>query len=143
MPHDKVGVIGSRSITHKEFVWACMEEEASHASVILAGGAKGVDRLAEAYAEEKDIPFVCFKPYFLLDPDAPYSVRHYFTRNKQIIDNADKIIAIYDGDSPGTKWGIAYARKRGKPITVFNTKEIIYDQADQEDQDHQAPEAYP
>lgn len=125
---NKVGVIGSRSITHKEYVWSILEHEASRAACILAGGAVGVDRLAEDYAFEKGIPFILFKPYFLLDPAASYSVRHYFTRNKQIIDNSDRVVAIYDGDSPGTKWGIAYARKRGKPVSVYTTKETINDQ---------------
>ena len=120
---EKVGIIGSRSITHKEYVWAILEGEASHAACILAGGAVGVDRLTEDYAYEKGIPFVLFKPYFLLDPAAPYSVRHYFTRNKQIIDNSDRVVAIYDGDSPGTKWGIAYARKRGKTVVVYTPQE--------------------
>ena len=116
---EKIGVIGSRSITHQGYVWGILEQYSSSAACFLAGGAKGVDTLVEGYSFEKGIPFILFKPYFLLDPNAPYSVRHYFTRNKQIIDNSDRVVAIYDGDSPGTKWGIAYARKRGKTVDIY------------------------
>jgi predicted Rossmann fold nucleotide-binding protein DprA/Smf involved in DNA uptake len=124
--HEKVGVIGSRDVQDRQYVFSVLEDHASRAGCILAGGALGVDRLAEEYAVEKCIPFILFKPYFMLDPQATYSVRHYFTRNKQIIDNADTVVAIWDGESPGTSWGINYARKRGKKLFVYtDPKETI------------------
>lgn len=114
----KVGVIGSREWTDYDVLKAALE--GARPSVVLAGGAKGADDMAARWATETGIPLVLFKPYFLLDPYAPYSVRHYFTRNKQIIDNSDVVLAFWDGESPGTKWGINYAKKRGKHIEVYN-----------------------
>lgn len=118
MTIERVGVIGSRSFTNGARVHAVLEAALSRASVVLSGGADGADKITQAYCAEKNVPFILFKPYFLLDPIAQYSVRHYFTRNKQIIDNSDRVIAFWDGESPGTKWGINYARKRGKPVLL-------------------------
>lgn len=115
----KVGVIGSRDITNYDYVAGILSDHALNIGCLLSGGAIGVDSCAQRWAEENAVPFILFKPYFLLDPQAGYSVRHYFTRNKQIIDNSDLVIAISNGDSPGTKWGINYAKKRGKNLKVY------------------------
>ena len=114
----KLGVIGSRGWKDEQALYEALDNY--HPNCVLAGGAKGADNMAARWATERHIPLVLFKPYFLLDPYAPYSVRHYFTRNKQIIDNADLVLAFWDGESPGTKWGINYAQKRGKQLEVHN-----------------------
>jgi len=93
--------------------------DSSPAKVILAGGAKGVDTYAHRYADVNNIPFVLFKPYFLLDNKATYTPRHYFIRNKQLVDNADYVVAIWDGVSKGTEWGINYAKRTGKRCEVY------------------------
>jgi predicted Rossmann-fold nucleotide-binding protein len=114
----KLGVIGSRGFHDYELITTTLRAFSKDTSCVLAGGAAGADALTESWCAENNVPFVLFKPYFLLDPYATYSVRHYFTRNKQIIDNADMVVAFWDGVSPGTKWGIGYAKKHNKPITV-------------------------
>lgn len=43
-------------------------------------------------------------------------------RNLQIIDYADQIVAIWDGKSNGTRFVINNAKKKGKPIRVFEHK---------------------
>ena len=123
----KVGVIGSRDV-NRDHVRDLLRRHINRESVVLSGGAVGVDEVAAELSETLGAPFVLFKPYFLLDPSAGYSVRHYFTRNKQIIDNADIVVAIWNGDSPGTKWGINYARKKKKTLIVYNLKETTNDQ---------------
>lgn len=122
----KVGVIGSRTITDKSIVWPPLTKFLETTSlqkdkfVILSGGAKGVDTLAKEWAEAMGIPFILFKPYFLVDARAPYDPRHYFTRNKQIVDNSDVIIAFWDGVTKGSSWGINYARKQCKTLIVID-----------------------
>lgn len=123
----KLGIIGSRDVD-RDTVWHILKGNITNDTVVLAGGARGVDQLAEEFAGSIGATFILFKPYFLLDPSAGYSVRHYFTRNKQIIDNADVVLAIWNGDSPGTKWGINYARKKKKTLIVYNLKETTNDQ---------------
>ena len=38
---------------------------------------------------------------------------------KQIIDNADRVLAIWDGVSKGTEHGIKYSQKTGKQVMVI------------------------
>lgn len=122
----KVGVIGSRTIIDKSAVWGPLNDLRNHATgqgdkiVVLSGGAKGVDTLAAQWAEAFDVPFILFKPYFLIDSRAPYDPRHYFTRNKQIIDNSDMVIAFWDGYTKGASWGINYARKNKKTLIIVD-----------------------
>lgn len=91
---------------------------------ILSGGAVGVDRRAQEYAIESDIPFFLYKPYHLIDNRVDYNPRYFFTRNKQIVDNCDELIAVWDGESSGTGDTIRYARKRKKQIYT-----VYYDEA--------------
>lgn len=90
---------------------------------ILSGGAVGVDRRAQEYAELNNIPFFLYKPYHLVDTKVDYSPRYFFTRNKQIVDNADELIAFWDGESHGTEDAIRFARKKRKPVTVIEPDE--------------------
>lgn len=90
---------------------------------ILSGGAVGVDRRAQEYANENGIPFFLYKPYHLIDTKVAYEPRYFFTRNKQIVDNSDEMIAFWDGESNGTNDAIRYARKRSKSVTVIEPDE--------------------
>lgn len=90
---------------------------------ILSGGAIGVDRVAEEYANACDIPFFLYKPYHLVDNRVQYNPRYFFTRNKQIVDNCDELIIFWDGESRGTEDVIRFAGKRGKPTTVITPTE--------------------
>jgi predicted Rossmann fold nucleotide-binding protein DprA/Smf involved in DNA uptake len=121
----KLGIIGSRSFKEESVVW-----EAIHHFVILhvpegtsvtiiSGGAEGVDTFSKHYAKKWSLDHVEFKPYFKLDVTSPYLVRHFFVRNKQIVDNSDKILAVWNGHSTGTEHGIKYAQKTGKPVMVL------------------------
>lgn len=90
---------------------------------ILSGGAVGVDRKAQEYADLNGIPFFLYKPYHLIDGDVDYKPRYFFTRNKQIVDNCDEMVAFWDGESNGTADAIRFARKKRKPVTVVEPDE--------------------
>lgn len=119
----KLAIIGSRSIQNSAYVFGCIEDWKKRYQptnlVILAGGADGVDDWAERWAKVNSVDFVLFKPYFMIDNQSPYSSRHFFMRNKQLVLNADHVLAIWDGKSNGTNFGIKYAKKVHKPITIF------------------------
>lgn len=57
--------------------------------------------------------------------EKPYTKSCMQTRNVYMVDEADKIFAVWDGTSGGTKNCIDYAKKKNKPILVTNpiTKE--------------------
>jgi len=77
-----------------------------------------VDSLSKDWARVNIYDFIMFQPYFLLDKQAAFSNRHFFTRNRQIVFNADEVLVLWDGVSKGTDYTRAYATKMGKPVTV-------------------------
>jgi len=77
----------------------------------LSGGAKGIDTLAEQYANKKKISKLIFLPDY-----ERYGRIVPLIRNKQIVDSADIIIAFWNGTSRGTKFTIDYAKKCGKKL---------------------------
>ncbi len=105
----KVAIIGSRSININIEKYI-----PKNATTIISGGAKGVDRLAETYADENNINKIIFKPEY-----SKYGKQAPLLRNRLIVQNADIIIAIWDGKSSGTQFTIEYAKKIGKIIKVF------------------------
>ena len=118
----KLCIIGSRSIDKAEFVFPVIEkfikDHTTGKITIIAGGAKGVDQLAKAYANSHGLDFVEFLPYHLLDK-VPFSSKYFFIRNKQMIDNADKVLVFWDGKSKGTEYGIKYSQKIAIPVMVI------------------------
>ena len=105
----RIAIIGSRSlnIDISKFV-------SEKTTTIVSGGAKGIDRQAEKYADEKFIPKLIIKPEY-----DKYGNKAPLIRNKVIVNLADVIIAIWDGKSRGTKYTIDYAKKIGKDVRVY------------------------
>ena len=104
----QVAVIGSRnlSIDLEKYI-------PKNTTEIISGGAVGIDTLAELYAVSKKLPIKIYKPEY-----NRYGKAAPIIRNKLIVDDADMVIAIWDGHSRGTKFSIDYAKKKGKPIKV-------------------------
>lgn len=116
----RVAVVGSRTITDKALVESAIYEAmetygaVDECVTIVSGGAKGVDTLAQRWAKEHRADFILFKPYHMIDPSVEYSPKFFFARNKQIADNADVVVILWDGQSNGTKHMIDYCKKRKK-----------------------------
>ena len=106
----KLLVVGSRSI--KNF------DPAPHipkgVEEIISGGAEGIDRLAEEYADAHHLSKYILRPrYDLYGRAAPLK------RNEKMVDMADAVLVIWDGRSKGTQYTINYAKKQSKPLTVI------------------------
>ena len=83
--------------------------------LIITGGASGVDRIAEEYADGHNISKLVIRPkYSIFGKSAP------IVRNKEMIALADEILVIWDGKSHGTKFTIDHSKKTGKRITVID-----------------------
>lgn len=105
----KLAIIGSRSIADP-----CLEEHVpSETTLIISGGANGVDKIAEQYADIHKLSKLIIRPQY-----QKYGRGAPIVRNKLIVDAADEILAFWDGVSKGTKSVIDYAEKRGKPIRI-------------------------
>ncbi len=106
----QVAVVGSRSICAVDMAAYIPEGTTS----LVTGGAKGVDTLAEQYAKTHGIPVIVIKPDY-----AKYGRRAPLVRNLAIIDQADHVVALWDGISKGTKYVIDQCHKRGVSISVI------------------------
>lgn len=129
----KVAVIGSRKFYDYNHVKKVLDAiyKKHPLLLIVSGGAKGTDSLGEKWADNHNIEKLIFPANWmdLTHPNARIKINRYgkkydanagFRRNKDIIDNADVVIAFWDGNSPGTKNSIDYATKLKKQIKIFN-----------------------
>ena len=82
----------------------------------VSGGARGVDSFAESIVDST-VKKTIFKP----DWDK-YGKSAGFIRNKLIIDEADMVLAFWDGSSKGTKHSIDLAIAAGKPLNIYVRK---------------------
>lgn len=113
----KVIIAGSRDIGIGEMaVYSLMRtapffREMTH---LISGGAKGVDTYAVEWAKRNDIPFSEYKPDYEKYPTKVAPIM----RNKLMADNADALIAIWNGKSRGTKNMIDEAKARNLKIHI-------------------------
>lgn len=104
-------IAGSRSIT--DFDIAPYIPEDTH--LIVSGGANGVDKLAEEYADKKRISKLILQPQYEL-----YGRAAPLKRNDLMVNVCNKVLIFWDGKSKGTKHTIDYAKKLGKPVDIVN-----------------------
>jgi predicted Rossmann fold nucleotide-binding protein DprA/Smf involved in DNA uptake len=108
----KIAVIGSRGFTHYRLLVTTLDE-IPNKKMIVSGGAKGADQMAEQYAREHDIETKIFLPeYAKFGRGAPIK------RNELIVKEADLVIAFWDGKSRGTKNAIDTAKALGKEVMI-------------------------
>lgn len=127
----RIAIIGSRFIENKEWVYSVISQiveagppsTTTSASVsLVSGGSEGVNSFVHEWAKENNYDSYMFKPHFLLDSKAEYSPRDFFTRYRQVIDNADSVIVIRlkQKEEPDLLFAAEYATKKGKkPLVLF------------------------
>jgi uncharacterized phage-like protein YoqJ len=124
-----LGIVGSRTYTDYnkflEVVHTIVDRYGIVPKEIVSGGAKGGDKYAEEYAREFEIALKVF-PAKWVDENGFYDNAAGMKRNVFIIQYSDFIIAIWDGESKGTKNSINIAKNLNKPIIVYNYIEDKY-----------------
>lgn len=110
-----IAIVGSRTITDKDFVFKHLSEMVPVDSIVTSGGAKGVDSLGEEFCKLHNIKFVKHEPDWEKDGNGAG-----FKRNWTIIKESDLIIAFWDGESKGTLDTIQKGVKSGKQVVIFN-----------------------
>ena len=81
---------------------------------LVSGGAKGVDTCAREYALAHGLKLTEFLPDY-----GRYGRAAPLKRNLAILENADLVLAFWDGASRGTKHVIDNGKARGVPVKVF------------------------
>lgn len=111
-------IAGSRSIDEMPILWRAMAacRWGSEITSVLSGGARGADRLGERWGVAAGLLVKCFPALWdKLGPGAGY------VRNIEMAENADALIALWDGQSGGTRHMIGEALKKGLRVFIWNT----------------------
>ena len=83
--------------------------------MIMSGGAEGIDRLAESFADKKRLSKLVLRPqYAIYGKSAPLK------RNERLVELCDAALIVWDGCSRGTKYTIDYAEKLGKKVILIS-----------------------
>lgn len=82
--------------------------------VVVTGCARGVDEMARISADQLGKAFVVHRA----DWDAHGKAAGPL-RNKQIVEDCDRVVAFWDGVSRGTRSTIRLANDAGKPVELF------------------------
>lgn len=85
--------------------------------IIVSGGARGADSLGERYAKERGLEITKYPA----DWDR-YGKSAGYRRNEQMAQNADALVAFWDGQSKGTAHMIQIGQSKG-----LQTRTIRYE----------------
>lgn len=107
----KVIVAGSRGITDMDVVASAITNSGFEIDEVVCGGAKGVDVLGAAWAQERNIPVKWFPAQW-----HRYGNGAGRERNVEMARYADALIAIWDGQSSGTAHMLHIAPMHGLKI---------------------------
>ncbi len=109
----KVIIGGGRDYDDYDGLLEAVGQSGFDITAVVSGGAKGVDALGERYANEMNKPLFIFKADWKTHGRGAGPVR-----NQKMADKADALIAIWNGESRGTKNMIETATKQGLPVYV-------------------------
>lgn len=108
--HMRVAVIGSRGLLVDDLEKYLPDDTTE----IISGGAKGVDASAREYALRHGLKLTEYLPEY-----SRYGRAAPLKRNITIIENADLVLAFWDGTSRGTKFVIDSCEERNIPIKIY------------------------
>jgi len=131
----KLGIVGSRVFTSrsgqvwnkkitnpKQHVFDKMDQyvvKHGKPSLVISGGATGADTYGVQWAQARGIPIKEYKPDERLKKIAGF--RHAaMTRNTDIVNASDHVVAFWDKKSTGTLDTLTKAKKAKKKVSYFN-----------------------
>lgn len=118
-------VSGSRSIDDRKVVKWAIKNAPYKPDVIMTGAAEGVDQMAEDVAREMETPYASIPAKWSEHGDSAGP-----RRNQILVDRADALLAVWDGESPGTKDAMQKAAEASLPIMMVNAEEGTVRQMD-------------
>ena len=126
----KIAVVGSRGFPDKKFVILETKKVFFDYAYLLdltlvSGGARGPDTWAEEAVNQaqeelnQELAGINIKKEIFKPEWDTHGKSAGFMRNEKIINEADLVLAFWDGASNGTKHSIDLARKNKKPINIY------------------------
>lgn len=113
-PGMRVIIAGSRSISNFAIVCEAVRRSGFPIGRVLSGMARGVDSLAVRYAAENDLPLDPFPAQW-----SKWGRSAGYKRNVEMARHADALIAVWDGNSPGTQHMLDVAKAHGLRVFVM------------------------
>ena len=119
-PPFKLIIAGSRTFNN----YALLKEKTNmllngrKPDAIVCGEAKGADLLGRRYAEENNIPIDSYPALW-----ATQGKQAGYIRNERMAENANALLAFWDGESAGTKHMIETAKRKGLQVRIVHFKE--------------------
>jgi len=110
----KTIVAGSRNCTDVEIVRRAMNTCPFKITEVVSGCARGVDTIGEQLAERKGVPVKRFPANW--DRDGKSAG---YLRNAEMAEYAEALVAVWDGQSRGTKHMIDLAKRKGLMVYIF------------------------
>lgn len=112
----KIAIVGSRDYPNLKDVDRYFESHIpKHPdTIIISGGARGVDTRAAELAQKYDLGLVTYIPDW-----NQFGRKAGMIRNSLIVELADKVVAFWDEESRGTKDTIDKTLKAGKDLEVI------------------------
>jgi hypothetical protein len=107
-------IAGSRGIENYAMLAAAIRHLPWKPTLILSGGAVGVDTMGERWAKENGIGVEVFQADW-----EGLGRRAGFARNEDMAKRAEALLALWDGKSTGTRHMISIAGMHGLKVVVF------------------------
>lgn len=105
----KTIIAGSRSVNNPYYLLEALDLCGWEPTLVLCGMAKGADILGKQWAEDTNTPWMPYPANW--KPDGKLDKYAGFKRNILMAQNAEALIALWDGVSNGTGHMIDTARK--------------------------------
>lgn len=118
----RVIIAGSRDFNNYGLLTKTMDYLLSNVKdniTIVCGKARGADTLGEQYAKERGYALQYFPANW-----ERYGRSAGYRRNVQMAENADALVAFWDGKSMGTRHMISAAKSHGLRVRVVKFKEV-------------------
>ena len=121
---ERIAIVGSRFWPNeravRNYIMALPE-----GTTVVSGAAKGVDSMAAKWARYYELAVV---EHPVTDAEwAKFGRRAGPLRNARIVADCDRVVAFWDGASPGTRSTIELARKAGKPVRIVDLEGRCHD----------------
>ncbi len=113
----KVIIAGGRTVTDYKIAEQAIYESGFDITEVVSGGARGADRCGELFAQHGGLGLKVFPANW-----DKFGRGAGHIRNEEMAKYADALIAIWDGESKGTKNMIERATKLGLQVFVFRLK---------------------